>query len=92
MPNVFLALRLAIETGLSDEEQRTVEANLRAHADELGVLARRAAPNIDQRSASELGWAMMNLAIAPGLSGIEPEPDNVRRQLHALLHGYGIDP
>jgi hypothetical protein len=55
MPNVFLALPLAVETGLSDEEQRTVEANLRAHADELGVLASRAAPNIDQRSATELG-------------------------------------
>jgi hypothetical protein len=35
---------------------------------------------------------MMNLAIAPGLSGIKPEPDNVRRQVHALLHDYGIDP
>jgi AcrR family transcriptional regulator len=89
-PNIFLALQLAVETGLSDEERRAVEPNLQTHADELGALVRHAAPNLDQRSATELAWAMMNLTMAPGLSGMQPEPSNLRGQLHALLHGYGI--
>ena len=92
MPNYILALRLALEAGLRDDEQRRVEANLVAHVTAVGGLAQRAAPHLDERAATELAWAMINIACGPALSRIEPQPDGLRRQLHALLRGYGLCP
>ena len=91
MPNYVLALRLAREAGLTEDEQRRVEANLTAHAAAVGGLARRAAQDLDERAATELAWAMINVACGPALTGVEPQPDGLRRQLRALLRGYGLN-
>ena len=90
MPNYILAMRLAQEAGLRPDERRRMETNLDQHATFLGGLARQAAPHLDERSAAELGWGMMFLAVAPSLASGEAEADRLRRQLHALLRGYGV--
>ena len=87
MPNYTLAMRLAMEVGLQPEERRRVQANLAEHAALLSDLARRAAPSVDGMAVA---WAMINLATGPALSGSESDPQLLRRQLQALLRGYGI--
>jgi AcrR family transcriptional regulator len=90
MPNYVLAMRMAQEAGLQPDERRRMEANLTEHAALIGAVARQAAPHLDERSAAELGWGMMFLAVAPSLASGEAEADRLRRQLHALLRGYGV--
>ena len=90
MPNYGLALRLARDAGHTEDEQRRIEANLTAHAAAVGGLARRAAPDLDGRAATELAWAMISVACGPALTGVEPQPEGLRRQLRALLRGYGL--
>jgi AcrR family transcriptional regulator len=90
MPNYILALRLAQEVGLRADERLRVESNLAEHAELLASIARRAAPSLDDCAATDLAWAMINLAIGPALTGSEPEAARLGRQLRALLKGYGL--
>ena len=90
MPNYILAARLAREVGLEDEEQRKVDANLADHLAILGDLARRAGPQLDERAGHELARAMVNVVMGPALTGLDPEPHALRRELRALLRGYGL--
>ncbi|TMD14979.1 MAG: TetR/AcrR family transcriptional regulator [Chloroflexi bacterium] len=90
MPNYVLAMRLAQEAGLRPDERRRLETNLAEHATLLGGLARQAAPHLDERTARELAWGMIFLAVAPSLAGAEAERDRLRGQLRALLRGYGV--
>jgi AcrR family transcriptional regulator len=90
MPNYLLAARLAREVGLDDEEQRKVDANLADHLAILGGLARHAGPHLDDRAAQELARAMVNVVMGPALTGLDPEPRALRRELRALLRGYGL--
>lgn len=90
MPNYLLAARLSREVGLDDEEQRKLDANLADHVEVLGDLARRAGPHLDDRGARELAGAMVNVLFGPALTGLDPEPEALRRELRALLRGYGL--
>ncbi|HET7699754.1 MAG TPA: TetR/AcrR family transcriptional regulator [Candidatus Limnocylindria bacterium] len=90
MPNYTLALRLAREVGWSADEQRRVEANLRSHIEQIGAVARRAAPHLGTRAADELASAMISATVGPASTGLEADPVALRRQLRALLRGYGV--
>jgi AcrR family transcriptional regulator len=90
MPNYILAARLSREVGLDDEEQQKVDANLADHLSILGDLARRAGPHLDDRTARELARTMVNVLFGPALTGLDPEPQALRRELRALLRGYGL--
>lgn len=90
MPNYLLAARLVREVGLDDEEQRKVDANLADHLTVLAALARRAGPHLNDRAAQELARAMVNLVFGPSMTGLDPEPQALRRALQALLRGYGL--
>jgi hypothetical protein len=90
MPNYLLAARLSHEVGLDNEEQRKVDANLADHLAILGGLARRAGPHLDHRAARELARTMVNVVLGPALTGLDPEPQALRRELRALLRGYGL--
>lgn len=85
-----LALQLARETDLTAAEKRTIQANLTQHAAMLGVVARRAAPHLSERSAGELAATMISIAGGPAVTGLETDPAALRRQLRTLLRGYGI--
>jgi AcrR family transcriptional regulator len=90
LPNYTLALRLANEVGLREIERRKVDVNLASHVAVLGAIARRAAPHLDERTSGELASTMISVALGPSASGLEADPAALRRQLHALLRGYGI--
>ena len=90
MPNYVLALRLAQETGLRADERLRVESNLAEHAKLLASIARRAAPGLDECVATDLACAVIHMAIAPALTGSEPDAARLRRQLRAVLRGYGL--
>jgi len=90
MPNYLLAARLSREVGLDGEEQRKVDANLADHLAILSGLARRVGPHLDDRAAQELARTMVNVALGPALTGLDPEPQALRRELRALLRGYGL--
>lgn len=89
-PNYTLAARLLREVVLTDDEQRRMDQSLRGHIALLGDLARRATPHLTEAAARDLGSAMINLALAPALTGIEPQPQALRHELRALLRGHGI--
>jgi AcrR family transcriptional regulator len=90
MPYYLLALRLAREAGLRDTEQRKTDTNVSEHIAVVSDLALRAGPHLDQRAARELASTMINVALGPALTGVELEPEGLRRQLRALLRGYGL--
>jgi AcrR family transcriptional regulator len=90
LPNYTLALRLAHEAGLTEDEERTVETNLAAHIAVLSAIAQRAAPHLDGRSADELASTMISVAVGPAAMGLVADPVALRRQLRALLRGYGL--
>ena len=90
LPNYTLALWLAAEAGLTDAENRRVEANLAVHVEFLGTVARSAAPRLDERAARELARAMINIAVGQSVARREPDAVALRRQLRALLRGYGV--
>ena len=90
MPNYTLALRLARDVGLTAEEHTRVEANLASHVAVLAAIARRAAPRLGARAAEELASSMISVAVGPASSGLESDAPAMRRQLTALLRGYGI--
>lgn len=90
LPNYTLALRLAPEAGLREIERRKVDENLASHVAVLGAIARRAAPHLDERTSGELASTMISIALGPSTSGLETDPAALRRQLRALLRGYGI--
>lgn len=90
MPMYILAARLLREVPLRPDEQRKVDTNLAEHVDILTDLARRAAPQLEERTARELASTMINVVMGPALTGVEPEPDGLRRQLRALFRGHGI--
>jgi len=90
MPQYILAARLSREVGLDDEEQRKADANLADHVAVLGDLARRAGPHLDDRAARELAGTMINVVLGPAITGLDPEPQALRRELRALLRGYGL--
>lgn len=92
MPNYTLALRLARDADLTAEEQARVEANLASHVAVLAGIARRAAPGLGARAAEELASSMISVAVGPAFSGLESDAATLRRQLLALLRGYGIAP
>ena len=56
----------------------------------VGDLARHAGPHLSEATARDLASSMINLVMGPALTGIEPEPDNLRRELRSLLGGYGV--
>jgi AcrR family transcriptional regulator len=85
-----LALRLAREIELTAAEQRRIESNLTEHAAMLGLIARRAAPNLSERRARELAGTMINIASGPASTGLQTDPAALRRQLRTLLRGYGV--
>jgi AcrR family transcriptional regulator len=90
LPNYTLAARLSRDVALDDEEQRKLDANLAVHLRVLGGLARRAGPHLDDRAARELARTMVNVIFGPVLTGLDPEPNALRRELQALLRGYGL--
>jgi AcrR family transcriptional regulator len=90
MPNYTLAARLSREIALRPEEQRKVDANLADHIATIGAIARRAAPHLDERAGLELARTMINTAVGPAITGVESEPEALRRQLRTLLRGYGL--
>lgn len=90
MPNYTLALRLAREASVSTDEQRRMDANLASHVEVLGGIARRAAPHLEARAADELAATMISIAVGPAATGLEADPVALRRQLRALLRGYGV--
>lgn len=90
LPNYTLALRLAHEAGLREIERRKADENLASHVAVLGAIARRAAPHLDERTSGELASTMISVALGPSASGLETDPAALRRQLRALLRGYGI--
>lgn len=89
-PNYVLAARLLHEVRLAEDERRRMETALPEHIALLGNLARRAAPHLTEPRSRELGAAMINVALGPATTGIEPEPEALRRELRALLVGYGV--
>lgn len=89
-PIYLLAARLVREVDLTDEERRRSDANLNEHIALVGDLARRAGPHLSEATARDLASTMINVALGPALTGIEPEPHNLRRELRALLRGYGV--
>lgn len=89
-PYYTLAARLLGEVGLRESEQRRMDANLAEHIALVGDLARRAAPHLGEARSRELAATMINVALAPAVTGIEPEPDALRRELRALLRGHGV--
>jgi AcrR family transcriptional regulator len=90
MPNYTLAVRLAREAGLTEGEQRKVDANLAAHIALVGAFARSAAPHLDERTAGELVSTMISVALGSVETGLPSDPAALRRQLRALLRGYGL--
>ncbi len=89
-PNYILATRLLGEVGLGAEERRRIDASVADHIAVVGNLARRAAAHLSEQRARELAATMINVALAPALTGIEREPDTLRRELGALLRGHGV--
>jgi AcrR family transcriptional regulator len=89
-PMYLLAARLMREVALTDDEQRRTDANLVEHIALVGNVARRAAPHLSEAMARDLASTMINIALGPALTGIEAEPENLRRELRALLRGYGV--
>ena len=90
MPNYILALQLSREALLRPNEQRKVDANLAEHIAVLAGIARRADPRLSNRSARELAASMVNVATGSAASGLQPDPEALRRELRALLRGHGI--
>ncbi len=90
MPHYILAARLSREAGLDDEEQHKLDANLADHVLILRDIARRAGPHLDDQAAQELARTMVNVVLGPALTGLESEPQALRRELRALLRGYGV--
>lgn len=89
-PNYILAARLLREVGLRDDEQGRLDASLKRHIGLVSDLARRAAPHLSEGAARELASTMINVALGPALTGIEPAPGGLRSELRALLRGYGL--
>jgi hypothetical protein len=89
-PVYLLAARLALEVGLTEDERRRSGANLSEHIALIGNVARRAAPHLSEGTARGLAATMINVALGPAVTGIEREPDNLRRELRSLLRGYGV--
>lgn len=89
-PNYRLAARLLLEVGLEDHERHRMDANLGVHIGLLADLACRASPHLGSTRGRELAASMINVALAPALTGIEPDPDGLRRELRALLRGHGV--
>jgi AcrR family transcriptional regulator len=86
-----LAVRLALETGLTDEEQRRNEVNLARHIDGLAGAVERASPRLRPEAARQVAATMVDLALARALTGIAPDARQLRRDLVVLLRSYGID-
>lgn len=89
-PSYILAAKLLGEAGLRDDERRAMKARLDEHIALIGDLARRAAPHLSQDRARDLAATMINVAMAPALTGIELEPATLRRELRAVLDGHGV--
>jgi len=90
MPNYILAMRMALEIGLSADERAKIDADLAAHASVVGSLVLRAQPRLNRRVATEIAGTMMSIAVGPALTGLDPAPESMGRDLRALLHTYGI--
>jgi AcrR family transcriptional regulator len=89
-PMYLLAAKLIREVDLSDHDQRRLNRNLNEHIVLVGDVARRAAPHLSEAMARDLASTMINLALGPALTGLEPQPHNLRRELRSLLRGYGV--
>jgi AcrR family transcriptional regulator len=89
-PFYLLAARLMREVDLTEDERRRSDANLIEHIALVGDLARRASPRLSEAASRDLAATMINVALGPALTGIEPEPHNLRRELRSLLRGYGV--
>lgn len=89
-PNYTLAARLLREVELTDDERDRMDENLQVNIGFVADLARRAAPHLSQAAARELASTMINVALAPALTGLEPSPEALRRELRLLLRGYGV--
>lgn len=90
MPNYLLALELSREAGLRPAEQRKAAVNLDEHITIVADLALRAAPHVSDRAARELASTMVHVALGSAVTGLPPDPESLRRQLRALLRGYGL--
>ena len=88
--NYVLAASLLGEVGLTDDERAAVDAGLVAHIELLASVARRAAPHLPPDAGRELVEAMLNLALAPAMTGIASAAPGLRRQLRVLVRSYGI--
>jgi len=89
-PNYTLAARLLREVELTEDEQDRMDENLQVNIGFVADLARRAAPHLSQATARDLASTMINIALAPALTGLEPAPESLRRELRLLLRGYGV--
>lgn len=90
MPNYLLAVRLLFEAGVTPDEDRRLRAALAEHADGLAAVVRRAAPALRPDVARRIASTMIEMTTGPAMTGLPRTPDELRRDLRALLRGYGI--
>lgn len=90
LPYYTLALKLAREADLTRAEQRRIETNMAEHIATLAGIARRCAPQLEERSARDLAATMISVASGPAATGLDADPGALRRQLRTLLRAYGI--
>lgn len=89
-PLYLLAATLLHEVGLTDDERRRSVESLNEHIALVGAVVQRAAPHLTDATARDVVSTMINVAFGPALTGIDREPDNLRRELRSLLRGYGV--
>lgn len=89
-PRYTLAARLLSEVKLAEDERRRMEAQLQWHIEVVARLARRAAPHLGDSAARDLASTMINVALGPAVTGLTPDASDLRRELRALLRGYGV--
>ena len=91
-PNYTLEARLLPEVQLNDDEQRRMDACIAAHIVLVAEPIRRAAPHLTVARSRELASTMINVALAPAVTRIEPEPEALRWQFRALLRQPAAGP
>jgi AcrR family transcriptional regulator len=90
LPYVVLAVRMAFEAGLSPVDEHRSTAALAAHTAVMADLIRRAEPRLREDVARQIATTMIEIAAGGAVTGLAREPDALRRDLRALLRGYGI--
>lgn len=96
MPQYLLASALLREMDPGEVDRAAMAANLGVVAEALAAQARAAAPVLGDDAARELARAALALVVGPALAELGTTPEELRRQLLALLRAYlvpaGVDP